>query len=1053
MVLFLFCGLISFYFLIIYAMKKNALLKWVYILGAVLLLANVILPWVVAYAEEPAIEEPKEENPANPDTPAPESNPTTPDALTNGTTNEWETGNDGNWDTSVVPAAAPETQGETPANPETPALDKATANPEIQSEEWQPEISKASSSDDLTISSDENTCTDDRVACIGTTWYDSLENAFAWAKDWDTITLKADCKWNWIIAPQWKFNNTGLIIDFWWYTYTISWNPVWSAGTESNWFQLLKDNKITFKNWILSWSSRDNPRDNKYFQRMIQNYSNLTLENMEIVFIWQYYNQYTISHCNDDLIIINSTVNAPDFSWANLTSSSVWGAALSVWTFSTYPNAKATIDWNSFINWDLVVDPDKNDTTELNIASWIIDWKIINENSDIEKTIKVSWWTFSDTVPSEYLAEGANISVVDAEAKIGNIEYKTLTDALKAVPLNSGNSTTIYLLKDVDNWWGLYFWPANSNLWYNEVQNPKNVIIDFWWHTYDASKWVWSVWYYSQAAHFEKWSTVVLSWWTITSTEPISMLVQNYSNLTLNNMILDGSRLSYNGTKYSLSNNFWNIHIKGNTKIIPSETNWVLFDLWYWMNGSWLYDEWVTVTFDEDFVWEVSGIVEYWAANRAKDMQWTWKTLLDIKSLWSKFDIKFKSWNPNTIWDLIESWANIQLPEWYSLYKLDDTYFTIWWYTITFDTDGWSAIDPITWAYGQTVPTVANPTKECNSFAGWDKEVPTTMPAENITLKATWNYTCSRSSWGGGGSSRSSSNNTMNEVVLWWEVEVATGDKAEVNTGDENKVDENKSDENIAPQAPTASDVEKYGQELVDAYIWARNNGITTMPTIEQARLKDWITRAELSKMMVVFMSEVLKKQPVLSGNADYADVDNSLGDLADYIQKAYQYQIMWINADGTPIKNFNPNGKVSRAEFATVLSRVLFGSKYNQDGANYYEWHIKALAESKILTNTDPKIQELRWWIILMLYRSQNSETNNVEENTAQVTTWDVAEVESGSAAEVATWTTAEVATGAVVEAATGATAETAIAEANTWDVAKVESGSTAEIATWDSK
>ena len=38
------------------------------------------------------------------------------------------------------------------------------------------------------------------------------------------------------------------------------------------------------------------------------------------------------------------------------------------------------------------------------------------------------------------------------------------------------------------------------------------------------------------------------------------------------------------------------------------------------------------------------------------------------------------------------------------------------------------------------------------------------------------------------------------------------------------------------------------------------------------------------------------------------------------------------------------------------------------------------------------------------MLYRSQNSETNNVEENTAQVTTGDVAEVESGSAAEVAT-------------------------------------------------
>jgi hypothetical protein len=59
---------------------------------------------------------------------------------------------------------------------------------------------------------------------------------------------------------------------------------------------------------------------------------------------------------------------------------------------------------------------------------------------------------------------------------------------------------------------------------------------------------------------------------------------------------------------------------------------------------------------------------------------------------------------------------------------------------------------------------------------------------------------------------------------------------------------------------------------------------------------------------------------------------------LTGYIQLAYQYQIMGIQADGKPLNKFNPRGKVSRAEFATVLSRVLFGSKYNQDGANYYE-------------------------------------------------------------------------------------------------------------------
>jgi hypothetical protein len=39
----------------------------------------------------------------------------------------------------------------------------------------------------------------------------------------------------------------------------------------------------------------------------------------------------------------------------------------------------------------------------------------------------------------------------------------------------------------------------------------------------------------------------------------------------------------------------------------------------------------------------------------------------------------------------------------------------------------------------------------------------------------------------------------------------------------------------------------------------------------------------------------------------------------------------MGIHADGKPLNKFNPRGKVSRAEFATVLSRVLYGSVNNQ--------------------------------------------------------------------------------------------------------------------------
>lgn len=92
-------------------------------------------------------------------------------------------------------------------------------------------------------------------------------------------------------------------------------------------------------------------------------------------------------------------------------------------------------------------------------------------------------------------------------------------------------------------------------------------------------------------------------------------------------------------------------------------------------------------------------------------------------------------------------WATVDGGE--KVYSFDDVYtknealtlYPVWntnKYTITFDTAGGSEIAPITQDYGTAITAPADPTRDGYTFIGWDTEIPTTMPAENITLKARW---------------------------------------------------------------------------------------------------------------------------------------------------------------------------------------------------------------------------------------------------------------------------------------------------------------------------
>lgn len=158
-----------------------------------------------------------------------------------------------------------------------------------------------------------------------------------------------------------------------------------------------------------------------------------------------------------------------------------------------------------------------------------------------------------------------------------------------------------------------------------------------------------------------------------------------------------------------------------------------------------------------------------------------------------------------------------------------------------------------------------------------------------------------------------------------------------------------------------------YTQELNQAYLYAYSIGATTMPTVQTAYIKGHITRAQLAKMMSRYATQVLWKEPDTSKSCIFSDTSRQDNELEHYIKIACQLGIM--NGDGP---YFNPSSMVTRAEFGTVLSRILYGTMH-EGGTPFYKAHLEALKNANIMTNINSDIVESRWNIMLMLMRASN--------------------------------------------------------------------------------
>lgn len=164
-----------------------------------------------------------------------------------------------------------------------------------------------------------------------------------------------------------------------------------------------------------------------------------------------------------------------------------------------------------------------------------------------------------------------------------------------------------------------------------------------------------------------------------------------------------------------------------------------------------------------------------------------------------------------------------------------------------------------------------------------------------------------------------------------------------------------------------------YQLELESAYKYAYRLWITSAWSLSDAALDRMIKRREMAKMISIFATKIMWKKP--NYNKTWCDIFNDVkwetAEMTWFMKLSCQLNIMWIKADEKPLISFFPDMYVDRAQFGTIVSRLLFGWIYNQAWPDRYKKHLNILNQDWIIKNINvPNIKELRWFVLIMLKR-----------------------------------------------------------------------------------
>lgn len=273
------------------------------------------------------------------------------------------------------------------------------------------------------------------VAKIGNTEYATLKEAFDAVQDGQTIEVMKNCSGNGIVVNSGR----NFTVDFNNCTYDIDGTTVGSTGTETNGFQLLKDSTITFKNGKLTSTKA---------KILIQNYCNLTLENMELDGrnLNRSNPNYTLSNNNGNVVIDGTNILAADGM-----------VAFDVCRYADYTGPSVTVQGNSVINGKVEISssaPKDDARHRLTINGGTFKGPIVKDGDNPNFLSDIYGGIFvSDIVPftgnRAFVVKDNNTGLYyvgeDAQMVIGEAErgsFTVLTNYYSELTVNPGVSIT-----------------------------------------------------------------------------------------------------------------------------------------------------------------------------------------------------------------------------------------------------------------------------------------------------------------------------------------------------------------------------------------------------------------------------------------------------------------------------------------------------------------------------------------------------------------------------------------------------------------------------------